>query len=100
MRFMTVGSLIRLLCVLLLVPVALFACRRRLRSMSRSMSIDLDALLSKRTLEERERCEKLLDGIEGCKAIADRALSLPAQTENLHQALGEISILLAKALVK
>ena len=99
MRLMTSGLFVRVLCISLSLFLALFIGRRRLRRLSRMMSKDLDSLLNRRTLADKQRCDKLLGGIEGCMAIADKALSSPARTQDLQRALGDISTLLAQTLV-
>jgi hypothetical protein len=97
-KLLTFGLLVRVLCIVALLLLALFAGRRGLRRHSIKMNNYLDGFLKTRTLAEQLHCEKLLDGIAGCKAIADKALSSPVQVEDLRRALGEISNLLARTL--
>jgi hypothetical protein len=91
-------SFIRTLCILSGVPLVLLLYKRHLDHISRSISKDLDWLLNRRTLEARQRCEKLLLGIEGCREIAGKAIATPAQPEHLQRALYEISDVLGRAL--
>jgi hypothetical protein len=95
-KLFTFGLFFRVLSVIALLFLALFASRRGLQRHSIKMKDDLDGFLKTRTLPDQQRCEKLIDGIEGCKAIADKALSSPVQVEALRQALGEISDLLSQ----
>lgn len=91
-------SFIRTLCILSGVPLILLLYKRHLDRISRSMANDLDWLLNRRTLEARQRCEKLLMEIEGCKEIASKAIATPAQPEHLQRALYEIADILGRAL--
>lgn len=96
MKFFTLGLCFRVLCIIALFLLVLLAGRRGLQRHSTKMKDDLDDALKTRTLPDQQRCERLIDGIEGCKAIADKALSSPGQVEALRQALVEISDLIAQ----
>ena len=92
-------SLVSILFVLSALLLASLICRKRLRHRSREMSTNFDRLLNWRTSAARERCEKLLEGIEASKTVADNALRGPVQTQHLQRALSEILALLAQSLV-
>ena len=79
--------------------LAFLVCRRRLKQVSETMRMDLHRLLDRQTAAARGPCEKLLNGLEASKAIADDALRAPARTQELQRALSDISSLLAKTLL-
>jgi hypothetical protein len=81
-------------CVLAILLVVLNAYLGRVRHVSRKMRAEFDRLLDRQTVAAKSPCERLLEGIDGSRLIADSALRVPSGTQDLQRALREILTLL------